>query len=236
MKGFAQNIDPNAAPDIEFVQDKYIERATITSQTNIPVKITGYKLMARRDLPNVTKYNQGLLYTLGQAFVTAQIGANAGTSNTALVQARHTIWQASQFLQDFKVLRTITRTLMPGETAVFHNNDTRRHLIRPNAHLNFVLVTDDYADAQLTVTYKQGETFWLWKMEDLNTGVNMGTSNAADLGGAIMLTVDREYHIKFIPNDKIAYGGDVVSGWAAPSTVREVNPISGGAENEYNTL
>lgn len=159
---------------IQYVYRKGTLCTKVTNASNRVVSIVAYKVMARRDIPNVAPYNSGadsILTILGRGFADAGIDTtNRGATNNGLNRIELTPYESPFFCQNFKILKTRKNILYPGRQAAYKITVRKPFVVRPDKYIDRSLTTSTYANGTFVVFYKRGEMFWLFKVTSSTIG------------------------------------------------------------------
>jgi hypothetical protein len=237
MKGQAFIFDNTVMPDTEFIQRSFKMTHTITSMSNFTITLKAYKLKARRDLPNFTKYSDGVIADLGRGFASAGIDpTNPSTSNSGLIQKESSPFQARSFLQDYKIIQSKTLKLYPGKSVKFYNNDKYPRKISPNQFLSFAS-GNTYNTSSLLILDQSGETYWMFRIHADQLALNLGGGGTqADIGARVTLNTIFSYSFQNPQQNRptVLYNNITAGSIAAPSGAAILNNISGLASNQAN--
>jgi len=142
----------------------------LTNACNQTLRITAYLCAARRDLPNVSPYTDGIQSILGQGF--AQTGINTGAvnaNNAGTNTVELSPFKSPLFVDCFKILKSSRIRLKPGVTKRFGLTDNRVIRVNPQLFTNFNTGVLSWlvgaGNSPLTVEWTKGEKFYLWKVE-----------------------------------------------------------------------
>lgn len=185
-----------AQKNLKFNITKFMAITRINNLSNVSVNLTGYKLRVRRDLPNAGIYSNTtnvLLSILGRGYANVGIDSTAPTaSNAGLRDSSLTIFQSPLFCECFKVVRTKRVTIpVSGHTSFMVKS--KAFTVRPDQFVDMAS-TQTYLTGAVLVTYRRGETFWLFRaVSDITdqTGV-------ANPGSKLMLLTNFRWTYKYM--------------------------------------
>lgn len=155
-------IDSAANPALKFFQTDFKMKHQISNCGNVDVMITGYLCESRHDQNN-NAYNYPL-NRLGNGFLNTGTGTSSQYNNVGLNNPALSPFNAIDFIEEWKIIRTDRRRLKAGRTTEYNIRDMKKHVIHPNRFIQ-MNSTQGYASGTIQITISQGSRFWLFKVE-----------------------------------------------------------------------
>lgn len=206
MQTIAQLITTAANQNIKFSIDEWDCFHRIQNDCNSQVIIEAFKCKWRHDVPrNPANINASLnfpLYLLGNGFNNNGIGANAGYTNSYLIDESSSPFQSADFTLLVEILHKEKHTLMPGHMKEFHLSHKTPFIVHPNRFV-YMANTQTYATGTAIYDYLQGGEFWLFKLCPGQLQSTTGTSGGASIGAktnTIRMESQLHWTYKYIQN------------------------------------
>lgn len=228
----------NNPGDLTVVIGKFRAEHTLTNTTNFDVKVTGYKVRARRDLPNAGRYSNSILADIAYGFWANRIDvADGGITNDGMTRVDLSPYQSSTFCQDYQIVTKRVTILKPGATTKYTVVHNRPRSCQAMSCCS-VAAGGNYSSGSNLFVDRRGDTYWLWRVETADLLIDSVSKGSVETGAQVAChTRVVLYHrvpdvvspYNGLNNSILGISGNMSIG-APGATVQYMNVYTGGAQ------
>jgi len=241
LKRMAYIDDNSTNPPLSYkVMNKFQALHKMSNDSNFSMKITGFLLEARRDLPAAGRYTTNILDDLGFGFAQSGIFATLpNASNPGMSRLDLSIYNANTFLSDYKIVKRRTKVLKPGQVTFWKTINTKPKSWNPGQYLTLTPGSNWSSVATIPLFVDvRGDQYWFWRFESAQSGIN-AAGTVADIGGKCTVVTSLKWEwadgntvnpfsemLQTIPTTAII-GNTAI---AAPATLNIMNDLVGSIQ------
>jgi len=233
-------INNTAQPSMKYTINGWQCLHTLTNMSTLPLKLEAWKCRAMRDLPAAVPYTGGPMRIMGQGLAELGIDTiNPNAGNAGLSELEYEPHMFAPFARSFSIGKKTIKVLRPGATCKFRLRSGTFQVVPTE----FVSMESGQTldDGALLAEWRQGETFYLFRVSQNAQALASGASNSLT-GGYEKIAMNTEMQWTFTsvttrrptttqwPDNR----GVVAPPGAIMANILHINPLDGvprGAAN-----
>lgn len=211
MRDIAFLINTSANENIKFFTTGYKMKEILSNMSNISIDVVRYVIQARRDLPALPAWTQGLDDAIYSGFLNNN--APVGHTNPSL-----SLYNSGSFVESWKILSSKKSILGPGKQQTWHMSDNKTRTVHPS---QFITMDsgETYGTGNVDINWRRGEIVTMFQLTPHQVGYNTGTEEIAFQAADMILNTEQQWSFKHVDDNLSTITSSMNGVAAAAATV-----------------